>query len=144
MNNDIKRPMFCRNVDSFPLRQVLGTRYVLVCSTSHAEIHGKFSHDLYYKVDKSSAWNLPERKWINIPAKHRPLGFIPWKQQKATWAQSNHFNVDYDQWANKIEHFSYIMTTSNLHLLVFDTSRKSTQISCSLKLNSKTKPYWTN
>ena len=47
-------------------------------------------------------------------------------QQKATWAQSNHFNVDYDQWANTAEDFSYIMTTSNLHLLVFDTSRKST------------------
>ena len=31
-------------------------------------------------MDKSRTWNLPERKWINIPAKHRPLGFIPWKQ----------------------------------------------------------------
>ena len=41
--------MFCRNVDSFPVRQIPGTRYVLVCSTSHTEIHEKFRHDFYYK-----------------------------------------------------------------------------------------------
>ena len=41
--------------------------------------------------------------------------------------------------SNTIEEFAYILTTSNLHVLAFDTSRKSTQISCSLKLNSKTK-----
>ena len=42
MSNDIKRPMFCRNVDSFPVRQILGTRCVLVCSTSHAEFTENF------------------------------------------------------------------------------------------------------
>ena len=73
-----------------------------------------------------------ERKWINIPAKHRPLGFIPWKQTKG------HLGT-IETWANTIEEFAYILTTSNLHVLAFDNSRKSTQISCSLKLNSKTK-----
>ena len=43
--NEVEWPMFCRNVDLFPFRQILGSRFVLVCSTSHAEIHGKFRHD---------------------------------------------------------------------------------------------------
>ena len=151
MNNYRKSDLcFARNVISFLSRQISSTRYVQLSSTSHADIHGKFRHDLCYKVDKSSAWNFLERKWINIPTKHRTLRIIPWKQQKATWAQSNHFNVAYNRtiknmymsnydsrytWANTIEEFAYNMTTSNLNLLVFDTSRKSTQISRSLILS---------
>ena len=42
MNNDIKRPMLCRDIDSFPVRQIPGTRYVLVCSTSHAKFTENF------------------------------------------------------------------------------------------------------
>jgi hypothetical protein len=38
-SNDIKRPMFCRNVDSFPFRQISGARYVLFL----AKVMPKFS-----------------------------------------------------------------------------------------------------
>ena len=44
-------------------------------STSHAKIHEK-SGMTFAKKDISSAWNLLERKLINIPAKHRPLGAV--------------------------------------------------------------------
>ncbi len=45
--NEDEWPMFCQNVDSFPFWQISGSRYVLVSSTSHAEIHGKFWHEAY-------------------------------------------------------------------------------------------------
>ena len=39
----------------------------------------------FAKKDISSAWNLPKRKLINTPSKHRPHGDVNWTWT-ATWA----------------------------------------------------------
>ena len=51
----------------------------------------------FAKKDISSAWNLPERKLINTPAKHRPLGDVNWTWT-ATWATT------YPIWATQDIH----------------------------------------
>ena len=45
-----KRPMFCRNVDSFPFRRISGAPYVHFFSKGHAKIFREFQHDLCYKL----------------------------------------------------------------------------------------------
>ena len=48
--NEAEWPMFCRNVDLFPFRQILGSRFVHFFSKSHAQIFREFRHDLCYKL----------------------------------------------------------------------------------------------
>ena len=48
--NEAEWPMFCRNVDSFPFRQISGSRFVHFFSKGHAEIFREFRHDLCYKL----------------------------------------------------------------------------------------------
>ena len=84
-------PMFCRNVDSFPVRQIPGTRYVLVCSTSHAEIHGNFGMTFAKKWTNREPEICRNRNESTFRQNIGHSASFP-GNNKATWAQSNNFN----------------------------------------------------
>ena len=63
--------MFCRNVDSFPSRQISGTRYFVSLAKVMPEFFMNFSMTCATMSGISSAFDLPEWEFNDISAKHR-------------------------------------------------------------------------
>ena len=74
--NEAEWSMFFRNVDSFPFRQISGSRFVHFLAKVMPKFSVNFGMTCATNQDISSARDLPHGEGINVPAKHRPFYVI--------------------------------------------------------------------